>query len=202
MPMFLSVKFLEYIFSNKLLLYFVYCSIFFNLQERILDVVSRWPGSAHDSTIFTQSLLYQRFLNNEFGTDCVVLGDSAYPYERFICKPLAAVNHGAPNEVQYQNSQIRGRNVVERVNGQLKKEFPVLGFKMTFRKKETAQDVIVCCVVLHNMRKLLHQTQRQPSTEAEILHQERTSQNSEVYEIEEGGNRFRVQDFLVNQYFN
>lgn len=96
----------------------------------------------------------------------------------------------------------RARNVVERVNGQIKKEFPVLGFKMTFRKKETAQDVVVCCAVLHNMRKIANQMERQPNTQAEILHQERDSGNLEVYEIEEGGRRFRIQDFLVNQYFN
>lgn len=144
--------------------------------------------------------MFERFLNDEFGTECVALGDSAYPYERFICKPLSIAR--AANEKNYQNCQIRARNVVERVNGQLKREFPVLGFRMTFRKKETAQDIVVCCAILHNMRKFAKPSQRAPNTAAEIFAQERAAHNMEVFEIEQGSNRFRIQEYLVNEFFN
>lgn len=93
-------------------------------QGRVLDVVSRWPGSAHDARIFTNSNIYYRLRCGDFGYDSVIVADSAYPPERFICKPLAQTN--TYNERSYQYAQIRARNVVERVNGQLKKRFPIL----------------------------------------------------------------------------
>lgn len=62
--------------------------------------------------------------NGRFGNDSVIVADSAYPPERFICKPLAATN--TLNEDSYQHCQIKARNVAERVNGQLKREFPIL----------------------------------------------------------------------------
>lgn len=86
--------------------------------------MSRWPGSAHDSTIFTHSNLYHRFRNGDFGDDSLLVADSAYPPEHFICKPLEHAN--TANEREYQRRQIRARNIVERVNGQLKKRFAIL----------------------------------------------------------------------------
>lgn len=93
-------------------------------QDRIIAIVSRWPGSAHDSTIFTHSNFFRRFRNGDFGNDSVVVADSAYPPERFVCKPLEQVN--TAGQQSYQHRQIRTRNVIERVNGQLKKRFAIL----------------------------------------------------------------------------
>lgn len=95
-------------------------------QERILDVVSRWPGSAHDATIFKHSNICNLFGGGTFGLDTVLVVDSAYPPEPFLCKPLSEANIETPNERRYQHCQIKARNVVERVNGQLKRMFPVL----------------------------------------------------------------------------
>lgn len=76
--------------------------------------------------------MYQRFRRNEFGRDSIILGDSAYPPERFLCKPLAAVAPNVASEANYQACQIKARNVVERLNGQLKQEFRVLQQSMCF----------------------------------------------------------------------
>lgn len=94
------------------------------LQDRVLDIVSRWPGSAHDSTIFTHSNLYQRFCYGDFGDDSLMVADIAYPPAYFVCKPLEHAN--TINERIYQYRQVRARNVVERVNGQLKRRFAIL----------------------------------------------------------------------------
>lgn len=40
---------------------------------KLLDVVARWPGSTHDSTIFNNSRLRRRFENNEF-PNSILLG--------------------------------------------------------------------------------------------------------------------------------
>lgn len=81
-------------------------------------------GASHDSTIFTNSNLCQRLRNNEFGLSSVVVADAAYPPESFICKPLPVVV--TENEENYQRAQLKARNVVERVIGQLKRQFPIL----------------------------------------------------------------------------
>ncbi|XP_055308671.1 uncharacterized protein LOC129572686, partial [Sitodiplosis mosellana] len=97
-------------------------------DERIVGVVSRWPGSAHDSTIFTNSNLCDRLRQREFGHDSVIVVDSAYPPEKFACKPLNEPE--TLNETVYNNRQIKARNVAERLNGQLKKEYPILKYGM------------------------------------------------------------------------
>lgn len=68
--------------------------------------------------------MYRRLSYGEFGDDSVVVADSAYPPDYFICKPLDTVNTVGENNYQY--SQIKTRNVVERVNGQLKRRFAIL----------------------------------------------------------------------------
>lgn len=42
-------------------------------QLRIRNIVARWPGSAHDSTIFANSRLRALFENNNY-PNCVLLG--------------------------------------------------------------------------------------------------------------------------------
>lgn len=90
--------------------------------------MSRWPGSAHDSTIFTNSNLCNRLRRGDFGYDSAIVADSAYPPERFVCKPLRQNDIGTENEETYQSHQIKARNVAERVNGQLKRRFPALKY--------------------------------------------------------------------------
>lgn len=188
-----------YYFSSFVLKTFIKISLF--KQERVLDVVSRWPGSAHDSTIFTHSNLYDRFHGNNFGGDSLMVVDSAYPPERFLCKPL---NHPhGENEISYQRAQIKARNVAERVNGQLKREFAALKYGMRFKKKNTAQDVVVCCCVLHNMRKMAKQNPNQYSNE-EIIQQNQVSQS--VLDAEDNYQNqrqpFRIQNFLIQNHFD
>lgn len=137
-------------------------------------------------------------MNGDF-KNCAILADSAYPPERFICKPLT--NPQTPNELLYQDRQIKARNVAERVNGQLKREFPILKYGMTFRMKETAQDVVVCCAILHNMKKIAKQQTLEYSPD-EINHQLAIEQDFEVAEIEDGGNEYRIQEFILNHIFN
>lgn len=137
-------------------------------------------------------------MNGDF-ENCVIVADSAYPPERFICKPLA--NPQTPNEVLYQDKQIKARNVAERLNGQLKREFPILKYGMTFLKKETAQDVVVCCAILHNMKKS-SRPEKVEITQAEMRHQIGIEQDFETAEIEYGRNGYRFQDFFINNIFN
>lgn len=99
-------------------------------KDRIIDVVSRWAGSAHDSTVFTHSQLCNRLKYGDFGDDSGIVVDSAYSPEYFSCKPLPQTRNRA--ETSYQYHQIKARNAAERVYGQLKRRFPVLKYGLNF----------------------------------------------------------------------
>ncbi|XP_015373561.1 PREDICTED: putative nuclease HARBI1 [Diuraphis noxia] len=89
-----------------------------NSKMDITNIVARWPGSVHDSTIFENSLLRARFENNEF-EGCFLLGDGGYPCRNYLMTPL--LNPTTNAELKYQKSQIGTRNIFERVFGVLKR---------------------------------------------------------------------------------
>eukprot|EP00102_Acyrthosiphon_pisum_P019200 XP_016656410.1 PREDICTED: putative nuclease HARBI1 isoform X2 [Acyrthosiphon pisum] len=89
---------------------------------KIMDIVVRWPGSTHDSTIFSRSKI-----NND----------------------LHVEQKWGPENL-YNESQIRTRNPVERCYGVLKRRFPVLSLGMRLQISNI-QNVIIACSVLHNI---------------------------------------------------
>lgn len=50
----------------------------------ITDVVARWPGSTHDSTIYQNSSRYRKFEEGIYGVS-YLLGDSGYPLKVGKC---------------------------------------------------------------------------------------------------------------------
>ncbi|XP_066593221.1 putative nuclease HARBI1 [Prorops nasuta] len=83
-----------------------------NSKLQFLDLVVRWPGSTHNATIFDNSRIKARFENGEFG-NALLLGDSGYPCLPYLLTPLQ--NPQTPNEILYNESQIRTRSMVERL---------------------------------------------------------------------------------------
>lgn len=61
------------IFRNRKGYFSINCQVACDANMKILDVVARWPGSAHDATIFNNSRLKARFENREF-PNCILLG--------------------------------------------------------------------------------------------------------------------------------
>ena len=94
-----------------------------NTENYILDIVSRWPGSTHDSHMFRNSFIQQRFENNEFD-NAVLIGDSVYSLSNYLMTPLA--NPITPAEDLYNRSHISTRTIVERTIGIWKRRFAVL----------------------------------------------------------------------------
>lgn len=111
------------------------------------DIVARWPGSTHDSHIFKNSRISQRFVDGEFGVS-VLLGDGGYKLEKYLMTPFR--NPANEEELRYNQIQILVRNTVERKYGNWKKRFPCLVFGLRC-KLETSLAVIVACAVLHNI---------------------------------------------------
>lgn len=118
-----------------------------SVNLKILDIVARWPGAAHDQHIFNNSRLKQRFEQNEFGNSLLV-GDCGYRNTPSLITPLINTN----NEVEqlYNEAVIRTRNPVERQYGVWKRRFPVIGQRLRL-KLDTAMSVIVAAAVLHNI---------------------------------------------------
>lgn len=113
---------------------------------RVLDIVARYPGSTHDSFIFVNSLLKERFESGEF-SGFVLLGDSGYALKPYLMTPLK--NPRLRSEKLYNEAHIKTRNCVERQYGVLKRRFPCLS--LGIRLKITTQAmVVVACAVLHN----------------------------------------------------
>lgn len=116
-------------------------------QLKCLDVVARWPGSAHDQTIFNNSSLKHRFESGQF-RDGLLLGDSGYELKQYLLTPF--LNPSSPAENLYNESHIRTRNTIERCFGVCKNRFPVLRRQITLNLARV-QAIIVACFVLHNI---------------------------------------------------
>jgi len=116
-------------------------------NRKIQDIVCRWPGSSHDSNIFWNSRICQRFEMGDFA-ESLLVGDSGYPIKRYLITPLQNVN----NEVEnlFNESQIRTRNVVECSYGIWKRRFPALAVGIRL-KLDTTMAAIVATAVLHNI---------------------------------------------------
>ncbi|VEN62479.1 unnamed protein product [Callosobruchus maculatus] len=120
---------------------------------KFLDVVARWPGSAHDATIFANSTLRARFENHEF-PNCLLIGDSGYPLRNYFMTPL--VNPATQAERLYNESLIRTRNGIERMIGLWKRRFPVIAYGIRL-KMDTVKTVIVATTVLHNIARCMNE---------------------------------------------
>lgn len=118
----------------------------------IQDIVARWPGSAHDSRIFQNSLVKERFERGEFNAS-LLLGDSGYAVTNYCLTLLAQTTTRA--EELFNEAQIRTRNPIERTFGVLKRRFPVLalGIRLALTK---VQHICVACAILHNVAVKMH----------------------------------------------
>lgn len=118
-----------------------------NSNLQITDVVARWQGSAHDSTIFNNSCLRANFENAAYGNG-FLLGDSAYPSKRYLLTPLITPQTAA--ERLYNESHIRTRNIIERLFGVWKRRFPILALGMRYHLQRV-MPIIIATAVLHNI---------------------------------------------------
>ena len=167
---------------------------------RINDVVARWPGSTHDSTIFSNSSICARFETGEI-KDGYILGDGGYPCKRYLLTPLGTTTTAA--ERRYNYSQIRTRNPVERTFGVLKRRFPCLKLGLRIQVKNSLS-IIVACIVLHNIA--LRHGETEPQDDVTIVNGSRIFE--EVPEVVlnvprgRGAGTTATRAALINDYFS
>ncbi|XP_064109980.1 putative nuclease HARBI1 [Macrobrachium nipponense] len=112
---------------------------------RFTNVIVNWPGSAHDSRIFSSSRLAQSLESGMYRG--FLLGDSGYPCRPYIMTPFLAPN--THKQRHYNVAHIRTRNLIERAIGLLKKRFAVLSIPVRTKLNNT-KNIIIACAVLHN----------------------------------------------------
>ena len=122
-------------------------------KMNIMDIVSKYPGSAHDSFIFSNSALFTELEENERGT---LLADDGYPLQKFCLTPIRQVevdNLLEPNSLLKQNIYNRvhqsTRTIVERSIGVLKNRFRCLKEPLHFSPRKCCR-IAVACACLHN----------------------------------------------------
>lgn len=116
-------------------------------QLKIRDIVARWPGSTHDSTIFNNSALKMTLESGVF-RGYFILADSGYRNTSYLATPYLRAD--SPVKNLYNESQIRTRNVIERAYGVWKRRFPCLSLGLRIAL-EKVQPVVMACAVLHNI---------------------------------------------------
>ncbi|XP_046684548.1 putative nuclease HARBI1 [Homalodisca vitripennis] len=119
-------------------------------QERFTSVAAEWPGSVHDSRNMEKescSGYYSRY----DGAACL-LGDSGYGISPWLITPFKPPQ----TDIQRRFNRVHAKErvVIERVFGQLKKRFPILGNCVRL-SLDRVPKVIVTCTVLHNVAKHL-----------------------------------------------
>lgn len=191
------------LFFSRKQIYAVNTQVICDSNGKILDIVARWPGSAHDQTVFSHSRIFERFLTGVFQINqrpALLLADGGYSAEPFLAIPLRATNElNRLSERLYQRSHSRSRNVVERVMGQWKKRFPCLWIGMRFRKLDSVLNVIVATAVLHNICKMRNEeeppllSREQERAYEAAVRRELTFQN-------ELRNRQRIPNTISNQF--
>ena len=115
------------------------------------NVVARWPGSTHDSRIFENSKIGQKFERHEING--LLLGDNGYPSKQYLLTPLLTPKNDAERRFNYVHCKTRVK--IENAFEVLKRRFPCLALQLRL-KLDTALAVIVACAILHNIARSRH----------------------------------------------
>ncbi|KAK0147973.1 putative nuclease HARBI1 [Merluccius polli] len=111
----------------------------------VTNVEAKWPGSVHDSRIYRECRLSNRFARGEF--DGYLLGEHGYPCQPSLLTPYPDPEPGSQQHFNVAHCRTRAR--VEMTIGILKSRFQCLQkLRVT---PERACDIIVACVVPHNI---------------------------------------------------
>lgn len=121
-----------------------------NSEEKITSIEAEWPGSTHDSRIWRRSNICKEIspLN---GAVCL-LADSGYGIAPWLLTPFTPAE--TREQRIFNKIHAKERVTIERVFGQIKRRFPILG-NLIRVKLENVPKIVVACAMLHNIGKTL-----------------------------------------------
>ncbi|XP_031351062.1 putative nuclease HARBI1 isoform X3 [Photinus pyralis] len=125
-------------FLNRKGYYSINVQIICNAHLKILAINARYPGSVHDSGIWTTSDIKQVLRNAYQNGDT-----SSWLIEPWLMTPISGQNL-TEAERRYNSAHKTVRNVIERLNGVLKTRF------RCYNPPKCAK-VIYACAILHNV---------------------------------------------------
>lgn len=147
------------------------------------SVNARFPGSSHDSLIWSKSpvraALRDRFdqFNPKF-----LLADCGYPGEPWLLTPYGE-NENEAFQKNFNKKQIAARSCIERAFGVLKSTFRCLSKHRTlYYQPEKAAYIIYSCVILYNFLKI-HRFEMQ--IEADEEEDEEEVDNNVIFDPDE-----------------
>lgn len=119
---------------------------------KYMSVNARFPGSTHDSAIWSISAAAARIsLIREYSIRRLnwLLGDGGYPLEPWLLTPYPTPH--TSQEEKFNKMHKKARNVVERAFGVLKSRFRCLHHHRTLHyTPQRAAIIIYACFILHN----------------------------------------------------
>ncbi|KAG7300757.1 hypothetical protein JYU34_015086 [Plutella xylostella] len=157
---------------------------------QIMDLVARWRGSTHDSRIFTESSIKQRFERREFRGR--LLGDSGYRLEPYLFTPITRPQNVA--EEHYSEAHISTRNTIERCFGVWKQRFQCLLHGMSV-KMENIKPTIVALAILHNIA-IKREGQIDFDAEEQLHHPALPEEDAHI----EGGHRANINNAFLRAF--
>ena len=125
-------------------------------RECFTSIDVSFPGSVHDARIYRLSDVYTLMSSAPEAANCILLGDEAYPISPWLLTPFRRRDFAnlQPHQINYNTIIARERVIVERCFGILKRRFPCLAYELRYAPPK-AQDVIIACVILHNIAKFV-----------------------------------------------
>jgi hypothetical protein len=142
----------------------VHCVV--DARGRFIDVLTGYPGRAHDTWVLENSEFGSQLLDAESplsrmfhanarqvgGVDVpfLVIADSAYPCRTLILPAFKECEATSDERRTFNHKHASTRNIVERSFGQMKNRWRVLLQGLSVNA-EHINDAIMACCVLHNI---------------------------------------------------
>ncbi|KAK6493735.1 protein ANTAGONIST OF LIKE HETEROCHROMATIN PROTEIN 1-like, partial [Huso huso] len=125
------------------------------------DLNVGFPGSVHDArvlknstlwTLASSNRLFPNIIRNISGCDVgyYILGDPAYPLQRWLMKPFSDTGRLSEQQRQYNYRVSRARSVVENAFGRLKGRWRCL-LKRNDCDVNLVKRMVLTCCMLHNI---------------------------------------------------
>nr|XP_027219749.1 putative nuclease HARBI1 [Penaeus vannamei] len=168
-----------------------------DVEKRFTFISAGFPGSAHDSRVFKNSVLYEKIKKEPstvFPTQKhYIIGDSAFPLLEHLLVPFRKSDNLACNRKKFNKVLSQTRVVVEHSFGLLKGRFRKL--RHLDVDIDRAQYLITACCVLHNLTICNHE--EIALLEQEIIKEEHVHEETE-YDNDQNEEGEMKREMIVN----